>query len=195
MVIDFNALIDILRKEQSHGNMHPLRSKIGQSLAEHSKEVYQVASSFGEYATWAQRMGIVQMGGKDGHAWISLNPDFNGKQHEQQLSQPEAEPAIQSGCATTRCPPSEFAILVELLMKEHLRGNTHASRSVISIALLQRDKRAYEKAGVKKFSEYSALAVKAGVAQMGGWEGTAWIALHPYWQRTLCGEHVPQKTT
>ena len=194
-MIDFNALIDVLRKEQSHGNMRPLRSKIGLSLAENNKEVYQVASSFREYAAWAQRMGIVQMGGQDGHAWISLNSGFNGKQPEQQLSQPEAEPAIQSGCAIARRPPPELATLVDLLMKEHLRGNTRASRSVISIALLQQDKRAYEKAGVKKFSDYSALAEKAGVAQMGGKEGGAWIALHPYWQRTLCGEHVPQKAT
>jgi hypothetical protein len=39
----------------------------------------------------------------------------------------------------------------------------------------------YKAAGVAKFSQYVALAEKQGIVEIGGSEGTAWIALKPEW--------------
>jgi len=39
----------------------------------------------------------------------------------------------------------------------------------------------YKAAGVAKFSQYVALAEKQGIVEIGGSEGTAWIALKRDW--------------
>jgi hypothetical protein len=182
-LIGFSTLVEILKEEQGRGFKQPLRSRVGYLLAQRNRAVYEWSGikSFGEYAALAEAKGIVQMGGKDGYAWISLHQDSSVGQTDKH-PRPEVESTAEIGPAGARHSPPEFAALVELLKKEHLKGSTQIARSTIALALTQQDKMVYLRAGVQKFSEYSALAVNAGIAQMGGIGGDAWIALHPDWR-------------
>jgi hypothetical protein len=77
--------------------------------------------------------------------------------------------------------PSLFTTLVESLQKQRDKGIPRPLRSVISIDIIAKDKKLYERAGVQKFSQYSALAEKAKIITLGGTQATAWISLHPDW--------------
>jgi hypothetical protein len=178
-IVKFAALVECLKKEQTNGNVSALRSKVGTSLYEHDKLVYQRAgvTTFREYAALAEAAGVVKMGGQGGSAWIALHADL-------QMEQIPSLSSHSSGPSTMllRRSPPEFALLVDLLKQEHLKGNPRASRSTISIALIQQDSLIYKRAGVTRFSHYTAIAEKSGIIQMGGKEGDAWISLHPDWR-------------
>jgi len=85
--------------------------------------------------------------------------------------------------------PSEFVPLVEFLVKEKQKGNTKALRSNVAFSLFKEDQMVYSRAGVANFSGYSALAEKAGVVQMGGTDGEAWIALSDVTRNIRVCEH------
>jgi len=67
----FTVLVKTLQAQISDGNPRPLRSYIGQLI---SKLAYKNAGveRFAQYATLAEKQGIVQLGGQGGKAWISL---------------------------------------------------------------------------------------------------------------------------
>jgi hypothetical protein len=78
--------------------------------------------------------------------------------------------------------PDEFTVLVQLLEKESLDGNRRVLRSKAAIALVERDQMAYKRAGVERFSQYASLAETAGIVELGGRDGGAWISLRSDWQ-------------
>jgi hypothetical protein len=80
-----------------------------------------------------------------------------------------------------RLTPLRFLPLINQLLLARSNGIEKASSSAIAIALLQYDKDICKHAGVNHFGDYASLAERASLIEMGGWEGQAWIALHPRW--------------
>jgi len=105
-------------------------------------------------------------------------------------SSPPAEIAVVNGSqvtddatvminVTSRPLPPGFEVLVAELGRHEETGCLRPSRSIVAEKLLKQDALVYKRAGVKKFKEYVALAVKAQVVIIGGSEAEAWISLDP----------------
>ncbi|OCH95311.1 DUF537-domain-containing protein [Obba rivulosa] len=71
-----------------------------------------------------------------------------------------------------------FDILATLLAQ----GMTQPLRTTVAVTLIDRCPHVYIQAGVQRFKEYSLLAQKAGIIELGGIAGSAWIALAPVWR-------------
>lgn len=67
----FSPLIKNLKELQEEGNHYPLRSVVGIRL---NKSAYARAgvADFGQYVALAESMGLVELGGSGGTAWIKL---------------------------------------------------------------------------------------------------------------------------
>ncbi|KIM48862.1 hypothetical protein M413DRAFT_438036 [Hebeloma cylindrosporum] len=89
--------------------------------------------------------------------------------------------AIPSSSATL-VPPT-FIVLVNILQAYRLKGDLRPRRAVVGDKL---SKQVFKAAGVKKFSQYSALAEQKGIVQLGGESGKAWIALEPPFHNIPC---------
>ncbi|EKM55732.1 uncharacterized protein PHACADRAFT_184504 [Phanerochaete carnosa HHB-10118-sp] len=78
-------------------------------------------------------------------------------------------------------PVDPFQSLVDVLDSARRAGQTKMLRSHLAIQLTKRNERVYRDAGVTKFKEFAALAQQQGIIELGGSEGSAWIALLPPW--------------
>ena len=76
--------------------------------------------------------------------------------------------------------PDKFKVLVECLKSYRSKGIIQPLRSQIATEIAQNGI-TYRRAGVTRFSEYTAIAEKEGIIVLGGWKGTAWIALLEPW--------------
>jgi hypothetical protein len=76
---------------------------------------------------------------------------------------------------------TKFQPLIHLLLAARENGVTHPTRSVVAVNLVKADKQVYKRLGISRFRDYAALAEEAGLIELGGREGYAWIALHPSW--------------
>ena len=76
--------------------------------------------------------------------------------------------------------PVKFKILVRCLKSYRSKGNTRPLRSNVALEIACNGT-TYRQAGVKKFCDYAAMAEEAGIIELGGWQGTAWIALKEPW--------------
>ena len=74
-----------------------------------------------------------------------------------------------------------FKPFIHVLLAARECGISHPLRSTIGLALVQSDNQVYQRAGVSKFRDYATLAEQAGIVELGGRGGSAWIALHPNW--------------
>lgn len=75
----FKILIRCLKSHRSRGNLYSLRRKISSEISQ-SGITYLLAgvSTFGEYATMAEKAGIIELGGSGSNAWIALKaPWYN----------------------------------------------------------------------------------------------------------------------
>ena len=75
----FKILIRCLKIHRSKGNCRSLRSELSSEIAQNGT-TYQLAgvSTFGEYVVMAEKAGIVELGGSDSNAWITLKaPWYN----------------------------------------------------------------------------------------------------------------------
>lgn len=86
--------------------------------------------------------------------------------------------ASSQNWADTVIPP-HFEILVQELRRQLANGISRPSRSEVAIEIKKQDPHVYERAGVTKFKEFSALAVEAKAIVLGGLAGDAWISLPP----------------
>ncbi|KAJ7597844.1 NYN domain-containing protein [Mycena floridula] len=80
----FVALVKLLEDSKAKGILRPLRSSIGYAMGADQQlltSYYKQAgvSKFKDFASKAEQAGIIILGGQDGGAWISLNPDWKGK--------------------------------------------------------------------------------------------------------------------
>ena len=76
--------------------------------------------------------------------------------------------------------PDEFKILAQCLKSHRARGSLRPLRSIIGLEINQKGT-TYRMAGVLKFSEYMEIAKKAGIVDLGGFGGAAWVALRAPW--------------
>lgn len=74
----------------------------------------------------------------------------------------------------------KFRILIQCLKSHRLKGNLRPLRSKIGLEIYQNGT-TYREAGVVKFSDYVDIAQKAGIIELGGLGGSAWIALRAPW--------------
>ena len=74
-----------------------------------------------------------------------------------------------------------FKPLIHVLLATRARGILRPSRSIIAVDLVKSDSLAYRRAGVTRFKDYTAMAERAGIIELGSKEADAWIALHPNW--------------
>lgn len=74
----------------------------------------------------------------------------------------------------------QFLPLIQQLVADRRNSVFRSSRSDVA-ALLQVDKKAFERVGVTKFKGYITHAQRLGLVVLGGAEGDAWVALHPDW--------------
>ena len=81
---------------------------------------------------------------------------------------------------STSTVPDKFKILVECLKSYRSKGIFRPLRTLIAIEIAHNGT-TYRQAGVTKFREYAAIAEKEGIIALGGWQGTAWIALLEPW--------------
>lgn len=77
--------------------------------------------------------------------------------------------------------PAPFTLLVAVLDRLRIEGQNRPLRSHVSIALMHRNPRVYEQAGVVKFKQYSEIAQELRLIELGGLQGGAWISLRPQW--------------
>ncbi|KAG6920005.1 hypothetical protein DXG01_013354 [Tephrocybe rancida] len=89
---------------------------------------------------------------------------------------PSLPPVQQSQPKTV---PPIFTLLVKRLEFHRSKGFSRPFRSGIAVELATTDNLLYKRAGVERFGQYVALAEKAGIIELGGKEGGAWIALKP----------------
>lgn len=77
---NFRPLVKLLESYRLKGIPRPLRSAVGLALATEDPWLYKRAGAkkFGPYAALAEEVGLIQLGGKDGNAWISLHPMWCG---------------------------------------------------------------------------------------------------------------------
>lgn len=74
----------------------------------------------------------------------------------------------------------KFSILIECLRLHKSKGRPRPLRSRVGLEI-SRNGITYRQAGVSRFSEYVAMAEKAGIVELGGSDGTAWVALRAPW--------------
>ncbi|KAJ7109170.1 NYN domain-containing protein [Mycena epipterygia] len=91
------------------------------------------------------------------------------------------DPISTEGQPSPKSIPPLFESLIESLRKLRAKGMLRPVRSVVAQDIITKDKMLYKKAGVQRFSQFSALAEKAKIIELGGREGNAWISLHPDW--------------
>jgi hypothetical protein len=76
--------------------------------------------------------------------------------------------------------PPKFTVLVQILQSHRSKGRYRPLRSGIAMQIAA-DRSTYQNAGVDRFGQYMHLAVKAGIVELGGLEGEAWVGLMSQW--------------
>ncbi|KAJ6486081.1 hypothetical protein C8R47DRAFT_1128944 [Mycena vitilis] len=94
----------------------------------------------------------------------------------------ESIPATVLSEPPAKIIPPVFKTLVECLQKYRAKGIVRPFRSSVASDIIQSDKQLYERAGVTKFAQYSAMAQDAKIVILGGPPAAGtWISLHPDW--------------
>ncbi|KDR73459.1 hypothetical protein GALMADRAFT_227907 [Galerina marginata CBS 339.88] len=75
--VNFKVLVQSLQSHRLKGNYRPPRSIVSIEIAKNGL-TYKKAGveKFGQYVALAEQLGIVELGGREGGAWISLKPDW-----------------------------------------------------------------------------------------------------------------------
>lgn len=81
LVDPFQSLVDVLDSARRMGQVRMLRSHLAIQLTKQNERVYRDAgvTKFKEFAALAKQQGIVELGGSEGSAWISLLPSWHGR--------------------------------------------------------------------------------------------------------------------
>jgi hypothetical protein len=172
---EFIILVNELKAQQKRGVFRPSRSNVAIDLVKQDSSVYSRAgvSKFKDYIALAVEAQIVVIGGTQGDAWISLA----SKQDETPVLRSKGTAISTLGTSNTPQVPAQFRTLVEQLRKSRLNGVERPLRSAVGYALVGQSQSLYQDAGFKSFKEYAAAAEKAGIIQLGGSDGQAWISL------------------
>ncbi|KAF9483799.1 hypothetical protein BDN70DRAFT_873423 [Pholiota conissans] len=161
----FKILVDTLKTEKAKGYSRPLRSFVADAMYKKGFTFANTgAANFSQYSAIAEQKGVIELGGLEAHAWISLKPGY------------EASLIIKP--ATPIVPPI-FKTLIQTLKVQQSKGFPRALRSIVAHTIY-RSGFVYKDAGVSKFGQYAALAEKQGIVELGGdKEDEEWITLTP----------------
>jgi hypothetical protein len=167
---EFEILVQELEKQGERGLCRPLRSSVAIELVKQDELVYKRAgvSRFKDYIALAVEAQVVVIGGAMGDAWISLPPGETPA-----LIYQKVVPSLPG----TSGFPQQFQMLIEQLQRSRLAGADRPLRSLVGQMLLDHNKAVYKEAGFEGFKDYIAAAEKAGIIQLGGVGGSAWISL------------------
>ena len=98
-----------------------------------------------------------------------------------------------------RKPPQKFKLLVRVLERERLTGNTRVNFSQLGALLRQEHPAVYQRAGCAQLKDYVALAEEESIVIVGKnfgeqhWDnGNKWAALHPQYHGKI-PEPQPQQ--
>lgn len=94
---------------------------------------------------------------------------------------PNGAPSVLAVAVEPKTVPPGFKLLVQRLEFHRSKGVSRPFRSGVAVELATQDNMLYRRAGAERFGQYVALAEKAGIIELGGREGGAWIALRPEW--------------
>jgi hypothetical protein len=164
---EFAILVKELEKHRANGVRCPLRSTVAVELMKRDALGYRKAGvhTFKDYVALAVQAKIVTVGGGMGAEWISLSAGENST----------------STCNGKRfCAlaiPQKFQMLVKQLLQSRSKGAVKPLRSAVGQVLLDHSKSVYKDAGFEGFVDYTTAAAEAGVVQLGGAGGKAWISL------------------
>jgi hypothetical protein len=93
----------------------------------------------------------------------------------------EAGAISPSGPSTSSDVPAYLFTLVDVLRCFRKNGVLRPLRTTVALEIVRRDKFAYKNAGCATFAQFTSMAEALGFITLGGWTGTAWIALRdPY---------------
>ena len=191
----FVVLVEELQSLYRQGLSCPRRSIVADGLTRRDPLVYERAgitnkTKFNTYIDLAVQAGVVTVGGRK-KKWIVLNaasPIISGStpspvtnthaiaQVPSSVSNVlESLPEVSSAPAQNAL--HDFGLLVQRLQRLQVNKVPQPFRSLVAIDLVLQDRAVYQKVGVNDFDAYAALAVKAGLVELGGEGPRAWISL------------------
>jgi hypothetical protein len=113
--LKFLPLINRLLLARSKGEMKSSRSTIAIDLIQRDKNVYLRAgvTRFAHYTALAEQASLIQLGGREGDAWITLHPDLFRQDIDSDMAQssstPSTSPTPQGDIPYTTPTPSSSA--------------------------------------------------------------------------------------
>ena len=108
---------------------------------------------------------------------LLLPPRDIGTNSAPSASWPPTPPVIPS---PPKVIPTTFVILVQTLQAHRAKGVARPLRTTVALEIAKGGA-TYKNAGVDKFSQYTALAEKQGIIELGVLQTTAWMSLKPVW--------------
>jgi len=193
---EFQPLIAQLLLERSKGNLKPGITTIAVALIRAGVTAFNW-----DYVTRAKQASLIELGEWESGGWIRLHPDLFKEETTPKSPTPPAysssSPAPQdnvnpSTSSTTPPPhatttnsstppipavvnPHGFQPLITCLTNIHKGGMRQPLCATVGRILGP----AVYSAGVVNMQEYLALALDAGIVEIGGANGLEWVRLHP----------------
>ncbi|KAJ3252412.1 hypothetical protein HK103_001579 [Boothiomyces macroporosus] len=160
----YALLIEILKELRVKGSNQPLRSYVGLEISTRNSQAYAKAGAdgFKMYAEQAEKLGLVQLGGTGGTAWIELI-DKNIKLPKEKRKKFTID--------------SPFEAIVSVVKSFQAKGVSQPLRSQVGMALTSKNPQIYQQLGFDNFKTYAEQAEKHGYIFLGGSGGTAWVSL------------------
>ncbi|KAI4518291.1 DUF537-domain-containing protein [Schizophyllum commune Loenen D] len=153
----FDILINAMLILLEAGNVRPRPHEVSLRLLRANSQLYKQSGvkDFQGYCALAAAAGVLDLGGEDTNAWVSLAPQY--------VAQLRALPEVVDPGVLPHFRP-----LVQLLRAQIRAGYLRSNCSVIGGILRNRDPAVFKKAGVSDSAAYLLQASEAGLVTLGG---------------------------
>ncbi|KAL1675074.1 NYN domain-containing protein [Schizophyllum commune] len=153
----FDILINVMLILLEAGNVRPRPHEVSLRLLRANSQLYKQSGvkDIQGYCALAAAAGVLDLGGEDTNAWVSLAPQY--------VAQLRALPDVVDPGV-----PPHFRPLVQLLRAQIRAGYLRSNCSVIGGILRNRDPAVFKKAGVSDCAAYLLQAGEAGLVTLGG---------------------------
>ncbi|KAL1755354.1 NYN domain-containing protein [Schizophyllum commune] len=153
----FDILINVMLLLLEAGNVRPRPHEVSLRLLRANSQLYKESGvkDIQGYCALAAAAGVLDLGGEDTNAWVSLTPQY--------VAQLRALPDVVDPGV-----PPYFRPLVQLLRAQIRAGYLRSNCSVIGGILRNRDPAVFKKAGVSDYAAYLLQASEAGLVTLGG---------------------------
>ncbi|KAI5899960.1 DUF537-domain-containing protein [Schizophyllum commune H4-8] len=156
-VKQFDILISVMLLLLEAGNVRPRPHEVSLRLLRANSQLYKQSGvkDIQAYCALAAAAGVLELGGEDTNAWVSLAPRYA---------------ALLRALPDVLDPdvPLHFGPLVQLLRAQIRAGYLRSNCSVIGGILRNRDPAVFKKAGVSDYAAYLLQASEAGLVTLGG---------------------------